>query len=143
MNTHDSYPQEQWGLYIPPAAVAPFPEVLWPYQKIDMPDGNRPLLVVVSSAASLHATRELKAAYPKLPVVIWAWQLAEVLAAASEDVTPVVYGWPSHENVIAACERGPGRTSDTTLALECESAFLFPVQFELPEEYFYDVMAQG
>ena len=135
MTTRSS--EAEWGLYIPPNTTEPLPNALWPYARIDIPDGSRPLLVVVSSGASLQAARQVNIQYPELPVVVWAWHLAEVLAASAEDTMPVVYGWPSHAQVLEAVARGPERIATTTVLLECESAFDFPIDFD-----FYEASAQ-
>ena len=126
-------PQEtDWAVYLPPGTDAPTPLDLWPYERIDIPDGRKQLLVVVASAAALHAVREIREMYTDLPLVVWAWRLSESLALDAEDWFPVVYGWPTHDDVGEAYKRGPGRTEHTRALADCETAFRFPDNFVLP-----------
>ena len=131
-----------WDLYIPPTAAVPTPDDLWPYPKTDVPSGNRPMLIVVSNPGSLHAAREAREKYPQLPIVIWAWRLLESLTADAEDICPVVFGFPQHEEVLETMENWAGRTKLTSTLFDCESAFEFTYDFDLPEDYIYKRLTQ-
>ena len=121
-----------WAVYCPPGTPVPEPEAACDLPRVDAPTGSNPLVVVVSSSAALAAARDIQSQHPALPVVLWAWRLAESLAADAEAAFPVIYGWPDPEMVNAAYLSGPGRTEETQALFDLESAFGFAIDFDTP-----------
>ena len=131
---HDSEPAAptrlQWAVYVPPGTRLPEPHTMCPLPLIDAPNGQTPVLTVVSSSAALAAARDIQEHHPACPLVLWAWDLAESLAYDAEDEFPVVYGWPSGADVQAAHENGPGRSLDTAAFFELETAYKFAPHYD-------------
>lgn len=97
----------------------PFPP--WQLDDHDEPEG---LLVVVNSRTQLAAAEDVAAT--GRTVVIWAWRCPEYIAQEAEDSFPVVYGSVSQDDVVAAAQKGLGRSELTTLCMATEMALGFP-----------------
>ena len=103
----------------PPQDSFPFPPA-----DPDNPGDIEGLLVVVNSRMQLVAAED--AAAGGRTVVIWAWRCPEYIAQEAEDSFPVVYGRVSQADIVAASQRGPGRSDLTSLCMAAEMALGFP-----------------